>query len=121
MAEILDDKLSKSVIRFLQMRWIAAFGPPRTLVYDQGREFVSWEMEEFASSHSIHLHHIAVQAPWQNGVAERSGGILKTSVAAYNGDVNESGSSPYQATIGRQPRMLCDVLGGIQSDSVKIG
>ena len=134
LAEIIPDKSTASVVKFLSNRWVATFGPPRVMVVDQGREFISWEMEEYASSQSILLHHIAVQAPWQNGVAERSGGILKTllaaivtsktvigkddmelalseAVSAYNGDINESGASPYQAAIGRQPRMI----GGIQT------
>ena len=138
MAEILPDKSTKSVVRFLSTRWIATFGPPRVMVVDQGREFVSWEMEEYAGSQSILLHHIAVQAPWQNGIAERSGGVLKALLAAivtsqsvlgledmqvalaeatsaYNGDINELGASPFQAAIGRQPRMVGDVLGGIQT------
>ena len=138
LAEVLPDKSTKSVVKFLTNKWLAMFGPPRVLVCDQGREFVSWEMEEWASSHSVMLHHIAVQAPWQNGIAERSGGVLKTilsaviasqgvlgfdemqlalseSVAAYNGDINELGASPYQAAIGKQLRMVGDVLGGIQS------
>ena len=137
-AEVLDDKHTKSVVRFLTTRWLSTFGAPRVLVCDQGREFVSWEMEEWASSVSMLLHHIAVQAPWQNGVAERSGGILKTilnaviasnrvmgkdelqmalaeAVAAYNGDINESGASRFQAAIGRQPRMIGDVLGGVEA------
>ena len=137
-AEVLPNKSTAAVIEFLSKRWVAMFGPPRVLVCDQGREFISWEMEEWASSMSIMLHHIAVQAPWQNGVAERSGGILKTilsaivaaksivnrsememalseAIAAYNGDVDgESGCSPFQAAFGRQPRMIGDVLGGIQ-------
>ena len=138
LAEIIPDKSTASVVKFLSNRWVATFGPPRVMVVDQGREFISWEMEEYASSQSILLHHIAVQAPWQNGVAERSGGILKTllaavvtskavigkddmelalaeAVSAYNGDINESGASPYQAAIGRQPRMIGDTLGGIQT------
>ena len=137
-AEVLPDKSTKSVVRFLATRWLPTFGAPRVLVCDQGREFVSWEMEEWASSVSTMLHHIAVQAPWQNGVAERSGGVLKTllsavvvsqsvigmeemqlalaeAVAAYNGDVNELGVSPFQAAVGKQPRMIGDVLGGISS------
>ena len=111
------------------------FGPPKVLVADQGREFVSWEMEEFCASASILLWHAAVQAPWQNGIAERSGGVLKTvinavitahsvqgreemqdalgeAVAAYNGDINDAGVSPFQAVIGKQPRQIGDVLGG---------
>ena len=33
---------------------------------------------------------------------------------AYNQDINEAGCSPMQAALGRQPRMVGDVLGGIQ-------
>ena len=137
-AEILPNKSTQAVIQFMTKRWVAMFGPPRVLVCDQGREFISWEMEEWASSMSSMLHHIAVQAPWQNGVAEKSGGALKTivaaivtaksivareememalaeAIAAYNGDVDgESGCSPFQAALGQQPRMVGDVLGGIQ-------
>lgn len=84
--------------------------------------------------HSILLHHVPVQAPWANGVCERGGGILKglleccvkshsvqglgemntalqECVLAYNSDINEAGVSPCQAAIGRQPRMMGDVLG----------
>lgn len=137
-AEVLPNKSSKAVINFLSSRWVAMFGAPRVLVADQGREFVSWEMEEWASSVSTMLHHIAVQAPWQNGVAERSGSALKAiltavvkahsvigeeelqqalseALAAYNQDVNDSGFSPYQAVFGRQPRMVGDTLGSIES------
>ncbi len=135
LAEILEDKSTKSVVSFIKRRWMPMFGPPKVLVADQGREFVSWEMEEFCASASILLWHSAVQAPWQNGIAEKSGGILKTvvnalitahsvqgfeemqdalgeAVAAYNGDINEAGVSPFQAVIGRQPRQVGDVLGG---------
>ncbi|CAK9056115.1 unnamed protein product [Durusdinium trenchii] len=61
-AEVLPNKSTAAVIEFLSKRWVAMFGPPRVLVCDQGREFISWEMEEWASSMSIMLHHIAVQA-----------------------------------------------------------
>lgn len=137
-AQILPDKSTESVVRFMATKWLPTFGAPRVLVCDQGREVISWEMEEWTSSVSTLLHHIAVQAPWQNGLAERSGGILKTllaaivaaksvvteaememalaeAVAAYNSDVDpESGASPFQAALDRQPRMIGDVLGGVQ-------
>ena len=139
LADVLVDKSTKSVVQFIKRRWVPFFGPPRVLVADQGKEFVSWEMEEYCASASILLWHSAVQSPWQNGVAEKSGGILKTivaaivaansvqghdemsdavseAVAAYNGDINDVGVSPFQAVIGRQPRPVGDVLGGsIQS------
>ena len=58
------------------------FGAPRVLVADQGREFISWEFEEFCSAHSILLWHCGVGAPWQNGICERAGGTLKVILAA---------------------------------------
>ena len=44
---------------------------PRTLLCDQGRAFVSHELEAFATENTIHMAHIAVQAPWQNGLCDR--------------------------------------------------
>ena len=134
MAEALETKDSDSIVRWFQERWMSIFGPPRVIVADQGREFISWSFQEMCDRHSILLHHIPVQAPWCNGVCERGGGILKglleccvksksvlgledfrvalqECILAYNSDVNELGVSPCQAAIGRQPRMIGDVLG----------
>ena len=134
MAEVLTDKSADAVVNFMVRRWMPIFGPPRVLVADQGREFISWKFEEMAAQHSILLWHTAVQAPWQNGVCEKGGGILKAiataviksqsllgaddvdlavqeAVMAYNSDINEAGVTPAQAALGRQPRMIGDVLG----------
>ena len=135
MAEVLPNKSTTQVLSFIRKRWLPVFGAPRVLVADQGREFISWEFEEFCSAHSILLWHCGVGAPWQNGICERAGGTLKVilaavvashqifgfealeealgeAVGAYNNDVNESGVSPAQAAIGKQPKILGDVLGG---------
>ena len=137
MAKLLHHKSSDEIIKFLREQWLPILGPPRVLVADQGREFISTAFEAFCSEHSILLWHTAVQAPWQNGVCERGGGVLKVlmttvvkkhsvvnfeemeaalaeSVMSYNHDVNELGVSPAQAALGKQPRMLGDVLGGFQ-------
>ena len=82
MGEILADKSADSVVQFVKRRWMPIFGPPRVLVADQGREFVSWKFEEMAAQHSTLLWHTAVQSPWQNGICEKGGGILKAIVAA---------------------------------------
>lgn len=137
LAEIIPDKSSQSVISFVKRRWLPIFGAPRVLIADQGKEFVSWQFTEFCESVSTLLWHCAVQSPWQNGVAEKSGGILRTLMAAiitansvigraemddalgealgaYNSDCNESGMSPQQAAVGRQPLQSGDVLGGVR-------
>ena len=134
LAGLLKTKSTADVVSFIRRHWMPVFGPPRVMVCDQGREFISWEMEEFASAHSIVLWHAAVGAPWQNGICERAGGTLKVilasivnahqvqdfdelaeaigeAVSAYNTDCNELGVSPAQAAIGRQPKLVGDVLG----------
>ena len=133
-AEVLETKSSSMVERFFKTKWLPILGAPRVLIADQGKEFVSAEFEEFCSSWSIYLHHTAVQAPWQNGVCERGGAILKgilrscikahsalgkddvelclqEAVSAYNSDINDAGVSPMQAAFGKQPRMHGDCLG----------
>ncbi|OLP96995.1 Major facilitator superfamily domain-containing protein 6 [Symbiodinium microadriaticum] len=135
MAVLVERKASEEVVNFIRERWAPVFGVPRTLVCDQGREFISHELEDFASGVNMHLYHIAVGAPWQNGLCERTGGILKTLVSAcvaarslmgteemkvglaegllaYNMDVGDSGFSPMQAAVGRQPMLPGDALGG---------
>ena len=126
LAAILPDRSSASMVDFLLRMWWPLLGPPRQIIADQGREFVSEEFQTFCSAHSVHLWHCAVQAPWQNGVAERSGGTLKALIAAlvaehvvigdrdmanvvgeacaaYNSDLNSEGVSPLQCVTGRQP------------------
>lgn len=114
LAEVLPNKSTEMVIQFFKARWFPIFGPPRVLVADQGREFVSWQFEEMCAQNSVLLWHCAVQAPWQNGVCERGGGVLKAiasaiiksqsvigmedmqlavqeATTAYNHDVNDAG------------------------------
>ena len=132
-ARILADKSIAAVIHFLTVHWIPLLGVPHTICADQGREFVSAAFGEWCDSKSIYLYHIGVGAPWQNGVAERSGGTLKAltgaicqthavtnaeemqeavaeAVAAYNSDINESGVSPMQLVTRHNPRPGGDVL-----------
>ena len=134
MAEVVDKKSSQEVVRFLKERWCPVFGTPRTIVMDQGREFISHEVERYAIESNVYLFFISVQAPWQNGLCERVGGMLKTVLAAatasqslmgleemktglgeallaYNMDVGDSGFSPMQAAVGRQPLPPENALG----------
>ena len=136
LAEVLRGKTAADVLSFIRKRWLPIFGAPRVLVADQGREFISWDFEEFCSAHSILLWHCGVGAPWQNGICERAGGTLKVLLAsiviahqiqghdelegalgealsAYNQDINELGVSPAQAAVGRQPKVNGDVLNGV--------
>ena len=130
---VLNDKSTAEMVRFLTVHWLPLLGAPHTIVADQGREFISAEFGDWCDHHSIYLCHIGLGAPWQNGIAERSGGTLKAltgaicasntvvttdemqnavseAVAAYNADPNESGVSPLQLVTGRNPSAHGDVL-----------
>ena len=138
MSQVLERKSAEDVIAFVKTRWTPIFGPMRVLVCDQGREFISHQFQDYCSQNSVLLWHIGVGAPWQNGIAERSGGTLKAilssivaansvqgrqemelalgeATSAYNNDINDSGCSPPQAALGKQPRTPGDVLTDIQS------
>ncbi|CAK9110253.1 unnamed protein product [Durusdinium trenchii] len=137
-AQVLGDKSTNSVIRFLTVHWLPLLGRPSTIVADQGREFVSAEFGDWCDAQSIYLYHIGVGAPWQNGICERSGATLKAlvgatvqshaisnfeemeialseAVSAYNADVNEAGVAPIQLVTGRMPTPGGDVLNGFAS------
>ena len=132
-ARVLKDKSAGAVVDFMAVAWLPLLGPPKTLIADQGREFIATEFQDWCSSHSILLWHAAVQAPWQNGIAERSGGTLKAllsavvvdkavlgerdtthalgeAVSAYNSDPTADGVSPLQCVTGRQPSAQGSVL-----------
>ena len=64
MATFMERKSSAEVVRFMKEHWAPVFGMPR----DQGRKFISIELETFAEESGIFLYHIGVQAPWQNGL-----------------------------------------------------
>ncbi|CAE7353697.1 dnaJ [Symbiodinium microadriaticum] len=132
-AGVIPDRSTQAVINFVTRHWLPLLGPPARLIADQGREFISEAFQSWCSSRSILLWITAVQAPWQNSPAERSGGILKAilatmvsdqvvigpdqmgeavaeACAAYNGDANAEGVSPLQCVTGRQPRLQGSVL-----------
>ena len=58
-------------------RWIQYFGPPMSIISDQGKEFVGTQFIEFTNANSVLLHIIDVRAPRQNGRTERHGDIHK--------------------------------------------
>ena len=112
--------------------WLRAFGSPSFLIYDQGLEFQG-EVVEGLESHGIQPILIDRDAPYQNGVTERRGGLFKevyyrtrelfqpadvTEVQNMIHEVswalqtmtNRSGYSPAQRVFGKQPSVSMDIL-----------
>ena len=79
---------------------------------DQGKEFVSVEFGEHMESISVLLWHCAVQAPFQNGICERSGGVLKALVGAIVNQHSVIGKDAMKDAIGEAvPAYNSDVNG----------
>ena len=126
---VLRSKSAEDVVGFFTEVWFPALGIPRTLTCDMGPEYISEAFQNMCERRNIVLDHVAVEAPWMNGLAERRGGVLKTlmrslihaescighgdmaealaaALEAVNGDVDGSGFSPSQMVLGRNPRIM---------------
>ena len=129
---LLPNKTADEVVKSLS-EWTRILGAPKALTVDMGPEFIAGKFQEACDFYDIVLHHTPVEAPWKNAIAERSGqttkAILKHLVRehaavgkddvdmmlsaaseAYNGDVRDSGFSPAQFMLGKQPRTIGDGL-----------
>ena len=112
--------------------WLRTFGSPSFIIMDQGLEFQG-EFVEGLESHGIQPILIDRDAPYQNGVTERRGGLFKevyyrTRELRQPADANEvqdmihevswalqtltnrSGYSPAQRVFGKQPTINMEIL-----------
>ena len=74
---MLADKIAGAVYEFFNKLWILVLGAPKVVVADCGPEFTAGKFQECMTFHDILLHHIPVESPWMNGLAEREGFSLK--------------------------------------------
>ena len=116
---------------FLQC-WLRVFGAPSFIIMDQGLEFQG-DFIDGLESHGIQPILIDRDAPYQNGVTERRGGLFKevyyrTRELYQPSDVSEvqnmihevawalqtltnrSGYSPAQRVFGKQPSLAMEIL-----------
>lgn len=52
--------------------WFTPLGVLSAVTCDMGPGFVSDQFQELMDRHNVQLLHVAVEAPWQNGLAERA-------------------------------------------------
>ena len=127
-ARVLTNKSAPEVVKFFNEAWFQPLGIPSAVTLDMGTEFISETLMRFMEFHDVAVYHIPVEAPWENGIAERAGGSLKVvlravmheasaigepevqsalsaALEAVNGDVEVGGGySPAQLVLGKQPR-----------------
>ena len=128
-ARVLSGKSASEVIKFFEEAWFQPLGVPAALTVGMGTEFIAEGFIRFLEFHDVAVYHIPVEAPWENGIAERAGGALKVvlkatmhqmaalgeedvrsavtaTLEAVNGDIVTSGGySPAQMVLGKQPRV----------------
>ncbi len=113
-------------VHALERGWIRHFGPPTTLVTDEGRGWASDEMLAWTSSHNIHHLISPGEAHTRLSLVERRHAILRKAVEIYmddlgltsidglrqalayvlpqvNSNPNVAGFSPAQWVLGFQP------------------
>ena len=113
--------------------WLRTFGPPEFMILDQGTEFTGAAFQAGLERHCVQPLFIDQDAPFENGVTERRGGLFKNiyyrsrelaqprdldEVEALIFEVswslqtmcNRSGYSPAQRVLGRQPRVTLDMI-----------
>ena len=127
-AAVLERKSTSEVVKFLGEKWFQMLGIPAAITTDMGPEFIAEEFQDKMDFYDVCLTHIPVEAPWMNGVAERAGGKLKVviravahehsiigaeemqmaviaALEAVNNDIDQTGYSPSQMVLGKQPRI----------------
>ena len=126
MAIIIPDKQAENVIQPIMDKWILnIFGPPRQILFDNGREFSNSKMREMCERFDIKMLTTGAYSPFQNGLCEKNHHIvdmmvermldgnphmkfehaLSAAIFAKNTMVNVSGFSPMQVAYGIQPRI----------------
>ena len=119
---VIHNKEASSIVDGLIRAWVAIFGPPQSLLSDNGREFDNEKVKELCEKYNINVNSTAAESPWSNGMNERHNGIIGDmveklladghdltnavcwSIAAKNSLANISGYSPNQLVLGKNPQ-----------------
>ena len=126
---VIKMKLTTSAKLIFEMKKLfSLFGLPKTLVTDNGPQFVSSEFENFCKNNGIYHMKSAPYHPQSNGIAERFVQTFKKSIGAmqadsgnidekveeflqkYRATPNNSGKSPAEMFFGRKIRTKLDLL-----------
>ena len=123
----IKDKEGRTIVREFMAKWIfgTPYGPCKTVLTDNGTEFVNWEFREMCEKLGIRHVTTGAWSPWSNGKNERNHhtvdimlekmlhddpsmkfeDALSKAVYARNTMINVNGFSPAQILAGKQPRL----------------
>ena len=86
----MPSKMPDDVLSAHEMVWINWAGPMNHLTSDMGGEFEG-ELCDFMGAHVVRQYFTASEAPWQNGLVERNGGIWKAAARKAIKDIGARG------------------------------
>lgn len=74
------DQTANSVIQFVEEEIITLFGPPKTIVSENGSGFTAHNFKEFLKRNGIKCCPVVAYAPMSNGKVERMVSTIKRSL-----------------------------------------
>ena len=125
-AFIIPDKRPESIIKpFLESWILTRFGAPKSILTDNGGEFVNKKMTDLCHNFNIRIFTTAGHSPYQNGICERNHSTvdeiidrmmssgryssvkaaLGAAIFAKNIRTTSLGFSPHQIVFGSNPRI----------------
>ena len=127
-AYLLDDEATSSYVMALEKMWLRHFGPPKTLVTDEGRSWLGGEMDTWSTSWGIEHQVAPGEAHERLALVERRHAVLRKAIEIYlndrkltnkkgireaithiipqqNGTPSVAGFSPSQWVLGYQPEL----------------
>ena len=120
---IIPNKKPETVLKAFLDCWISFFGPPKSILSDNGGEFNNDKFKTLCEQFNIEVTSSAAESPWSNGIVERHNatvGIMieklvadghkledaaKWAMFAKNSLANTEGFSPCQLMFGRNPNI----------------
>ena len=65
---VINNKEADTIVDGTIKAWIAVFGPPKSLLSDNGREFDNEKVKELCEKMNINVSGTAAESPWSNGI-----------------------------------------------------
>ena len=98
-ATLVPDEKTSNLIAGLERCWIAHFGPPETLVTDEGRGWLSDPMALWTDEHSIHHDVAPGEAHTRLSLVERRHAVLRKSIEVYMQDLQLHGADGIRSAL----------------------
>ena len=133
-AAVMPNKQPETVIRTIMQIWVSVYGTTEKFLVDNGGEFANEAFINMAEKFGITIKTTAGNSPWSNGVVERHNQTLGNMidkvmlnsscdlltavpwcVSAKNSLANVHGFSPFQLSIGSNPKLPSTLTDNIPS------